>query len=113
MYLKGLCHADKSHVTRFAEHALQILEAAESASAHGQACSEMTILVGADGQMTLLADSDWPLDSLAWHHGARAVYRVNERQGSLRVEAREGARRCVIESPAAARFSPPRGWPLG
>ena len=83
----------------------------------------MTIVIGGDGAITLLPDSDWHLDALAWHRGAKAVYRVNERSGAVRVEGREGSRRCVIESLApaaqqvlgstAGRSSPPRGWPVG
>jgi hypothetical protein len=50
----------------------------------------------------MIADSDWPLDSFLWHHGADAVYRVTERCGSIRVEGREGSRKCLLESDAAA-----------
>ncbi len=85
-------------MSRFVEHAREILEAAESASAHGQTCSEMTILIGQDGVIRMFADSDWPLDSLAWHQGAKSSYRVSQRRGSVRVEGREGSRNCVIES---------------
>ena len=85
-------------MSRFAEHAHQILDAAEAAAARGEACSEMTILIGQDGGIHMIANSDWPLDSLALHHGARAVYRVAERNGKLTVEAREGRRRCLLES---------------
>ena len=58
----------------------------------------MTILIGQDGAIRMFADSDWPLDSLAWHHGAKASYRVSERRGSVRVEGREGMRTCVLQS---------------
>jgi hypothetical protein len=88
---------DKYSVSQFAEHAQQILDAAESAGS----CSDMTILVGRDG-IRMIADSDWPLDSLLWHHGADAAYRVTERRGSIRVEGREGSRKCLLESGAAA-----------
>jgi hypothetical protein len=84
-------------VSRFAEHAQQIMEAAEAAGA----CSDMTILLGRDG-IRMIADSDWPLDSLSWHHGADTAYRVTERRGSIRVEGREGSRKCLLESRAAA-----------
>lgn len=87
-------------MSRFAEHAHQILDAAEAAAARGEACSEMTILIGQDGGIHMIANSDWPLDSLALHHGARAAYRVAERDGKLTVEAREGRRRCLLESVA-------------
>lgn len=85
-------------MSRFAEHAHQILDAAEAAAARGETCSEMTILIGHDGGIHMIANSDWPLDSLVLHHGARAVYRVAERNGNLTVEAREGRRRCLLES---------------
>ena len=86
-------------MSRFTEDAAGILDAAESASARGYACSEMTILIGQDGAIRMVADSDWPLDSLAAHHGAQTAYRVSERCGSVRVEGREGTRKCVLESP--------------
>jgi len=78
------------------------MEAAEAAAARGENCTEMTILIGQDGGIQMLAESDWPLDSLACHHGARAVYRVSERRGSVRVEGREGSRTCVMESRSPA-----------
>jgi hypothetical protein len=82
----------------FAEQAQSILDAAESAASRGETCSEMTILIGQEGGIHMLADSDWPLDSLALHHGARSAYRVTGRNGSVRVEGREGGRICVMQS---------------
>ena len=73
---------------------MNILEAAESAGSP----SHMTILITEDGQIKMFADSDWPLDSLTWHHGAKTAYRVSEQSGSVRVEGREGSRTCVMES---------------
>jgi hypothetical protein len=81
-------------VSRFAEHALNILEAAESAGSP----TDTTILIGHDGALHLIAGNDWPLDSLTMHHGAKTAYRVSEHYGSIRVEGREGTRTCVIES---------------
>jgi len=46
-------------VSRFAERAHQILDAAEAA-ARGEACSEMTILIGQDGGIHMIANSDCP-----------------------------------------------------
>jgi hypothetical protein len=85
-------------VNRFAEQAQRILDAAESASARGESCSDLTILIGQDGGIRMIVDSDWPLDSLAQHHGAKMAYRVSERRGSVRVEGREGSRMCLLES---------------
>jgi len=87
-------------VSRFAEQAESILAAAESAGE----CSPMTILLGPGG-VHMIADSDWPLDSLLWHHGAHTAYRVSERRGSIRVEGREGSRRCVLESTDQSRIA--------
>lgn len=78
------------------------MEAAEAAAGRGESCTEMTILIGQDGAIQMFADSDWPLDSLVFHYGARAVYRVSERRGSVRVEGREGPRTCVMESRSPA-----------
>ena len=90
-------------VSRLIEHAQEILATAEAAASHGETCSPMTILIGQDGAIQLMVDSDWPLDSLAIHHGARSVFRVSTRQGAFRVEGREGTRACVLESSTPAR----------
>ena len=93
-------------MSRFTEHAQQILEAAESACRRGEACSETTILIGPDGSIHLLTDSDWPLDSLVRHHGAETGYRVSQRSGIVGVEGRQGARKLVMDSrPIHARLS--------
>ena len=73
---------------------MNILEAAESAGS----CSNMTILISQEGGIQMIADSDWPLDSLSWHHGAKTAYRVSQQRGAVRVEGREGSRTCVMES---------------
>ena len=84
-------------MSSFAEQAEEILSAAQSA----ESCSDLTILLGNDG-IRIIADSDWPLDSLLWHHGAKTAYRVRENQGAVRVEGREGSRRCLLESKSPA-----------
>lgn len=83
---------------RFLEDAQNIFEAAERVSASGQMVSDLTILVGVEGGIQMLADSDWPLDRLLAHHGARAVYRVGERAGKVRLEGRAGAQACRLET---------------
>jgi hypothetical protein len=86
-----------------AEQARNILDAAESASRNGQACSDITILIGPEGHIRMVADSDWPLESLARHHGVQSAYRVSEQTGRIRVEGRDGMRRCTLESSSPAR----------
>jgi hypothetical protein len=80
---------------------MNILEAAESAGS----ASHTTILIGHDGQIKMFADSDWPLDSLSWHHGAKTAYRVTEQNGSVTVEGREGPRTCLMESVKPAQIA--------
>lgn len=86
----------------FLDHARQILEAAEAATRHGEECSPMTILMGRGGGIHLIADSDWPLESLARHHGARAGYRVTGRRGEVRVEGQSLGRTCILKSASPA-----------
>lgn len=88
-----------------AERTREILDAAESASRNGQACTEMSILIGPEGHIRMVADSDWPLESLARHHGAQSAYRVSEETGRIRVEGRDGMRRCLLESSSPARVA--------
>ena len=65
----------------------------------------MTILVGQDGTVHMFADSDWPLEALTRHHGAKNGYRVTERNGSVRVEGRNQMHTCLLSStsPSAIR----------
>lgn len=65
----------------------------------------MTILIGSDGAIRMVADSDWPLDSLASHHGAHTAYRVTEHRGSVRVEGREGLKTCLLEKAKPAQVA--------
>jgi hypothetical protein len=92
-------------VSRFAQDAQSLLDAASAASSQGEECSEMTILIGRDGGIHMVANSDWPLDSLAREHGARSAYRVSGSGGAVRVEGREGGQRCVLESNSPARVA--------
>lgn len=86
----------------FTEHVQQLLDAAQSAVSRGETCSEMTILIGQDNGIHMIAESDWPLDSLALDRGAKSAYRVTDLHGSIRVEGREGLRRCVMHATSPA-----------
>jgi hypothetical protein len=90
--------ADTESVSHLAQRAQDILSAAEAANARGAQSEEMTILIGQGGGIHMLAQSDWPLESLLLHHGAQSAFRVTTRRGSIRVEAREGQRTCLLES---------------
>jgi len=93
-------------VQGFAEQAQSLMDAALAALDRGESCDEMkvmTVLIGRDGGIQMCADSDWPLDSLMLDRGARTGYRVSPRRGSVRVEGREGTRRCVLEGETSKR----------
>ena len=88
---------------QFAEQAQSLMDAALEALNRGESCQEMTVLISRDGGIQMCADSDWPLDSLMLDRGARTGYRVTPRKGSVRVEGREGLRRCLLEGSTANR----------
>ena len=85
-------------MSRFVDNAVEIFNAAESALQAGQTPADMTILISAEGGIRMVADSDWPLDSLQAHHGARMAYRVSQRASIVRVEGRAGSRTCLFET---------------
>jgi len=82
---------------------MQIFDAAESAVQSGQTPTDMTILIGPEGGIHMVADSDWPLDSLQMLHGAAAAYRVSQNASHVRVEGREHSRTCLFETVKPAR----------
>src|ERR1700730_8104549 len=91
------------------------MDAALEALNRGESCETMavmTVLIGRDGGIEMCADSDWPLDSLMLDRGARTGYRVSPRRGSVRVEGREGSRRCVLEGSTANRWRVGHARPL-
>jgi hypothetical protein len=89
-------------VSRFLDDAAGIFDVAQSAAVSG-AGFRITILVGVEGGIRMLADSDWPLASLAAHLGASAVYRVQNTQGTVTVDGHSGGHTCRLssEQPAA------------
>jgi len=92
-------------VSRFLDNAVQILDAAESAVQSGHTPTDMTILITAEGAIRMVADSDWPLDSLQSHHGAKMAYRVSQNASLVRVEGRENSRTCLFETAKPERVA--------
>ena len=90
-------------MSRFLQDAANLMDAAQSAVRCGAAPSHLTILLGCEGGLRMIADSDWPLDSLQAHHGASTVYRVSQETDRVRIEGREGFSTCVLETPSPAR----------
>jgi hypothetical protein len=85
-------------VSRFLDNAAKILDAAESALQSGHTPTDMTILITSEGAIRMVADSDWPLDSLQSHHGAKMAYRVSQNPSVVRVEGRADSRTCLFET---------------
>ena len=88
-------------MSRFVENAVNLLDAAESALRAGFAPSDMSILISPEGGIRMVADSDWPLESLQAHHGARMAYRVSQQDQKVRVEGKAGSRTCTFETSAS------------
>ena len=96
---------------------MQLLEAAESAVQAGHTPSDLTVLITDEGSIRMVADSDWPLDTLQLHHGARMAYRISQNAASVRVEGRAGSRTCLFETAKPERAArlllhrTPACWP--
>ncbi|MBC8165985.1 MAG: hypothetical protein H7Y20_08940 [Bryobacteraceae bacterium] len=82
----------------FIENALRVLNTAENAMGTGHRPTDFTILIGDHGASRMIADSDWPLQSLRIEHGARAVYRVRSRAGSVQVDGEMAGRSCQFST---------------
>jgi len=87
------------------DNAVRIFDAAENALEAGHTPSEMTILISAEGAIRMVADSDWPLDSLQSHHGAKMAYRVSQNASLVRVEGRADSRTCLFETAKPERVA--------
>ena len=81
-------------MSRFVDNAGEIFEVASA----GCEPENVTILIQPEGRIRIVAESDWPLDSLQAHHGAEMAYRVTRGQGRVRVEGRSGPRSCLLET---------------
>lgn len=92
-------------MSRFTENAANIFEAAQSAARSGHALSQMTVLIGAQGGIRMIADSDWPLDSLCMHHGAEMAFRVSENGARVSVEGRTRSEQFRLEGEKPARVA--------
>jgi hypothetical protein len=84
-------------VDTFLENGARLFEVAE-ASAHTADGADWDILIGEEGAIRMIAASDWSLDSLKAHHGARVAYRVRRGDSKVSLEGRAGARTCLFET---------------
>lgn len=92
-------------MSRFLDNAREILETAEHAMQAGQSPSQLAILVGVEGGIRIVAESDWPLEALQREHGAKMAYRVQTATDRVSVDGREGLRTCHFETAAPAQVA--------
>jgi hypothetical protein len=85
-------------VNGFIDNAARIFEAAQNVMNTGEMPSDYTIVMGAQGGITMIANSDWPLDSLIREHGAGMAYRVTPGTDRVSVDGRDGKSSCHFEA---------------
>lgn len=74
------------------------MDAALSASRLGCATESVTVVIGDEGGIHILARNDWPLDRLREERGARATYRVEHASGRVAVTGTTATSACRLES---------------
>ena len=77
---------------RRAEEILQI------ATNDGGASGDTLVVLDRQGGFRMLDPAGWSLPALAAEFGAEAVYRVERRGSSVRVEGWNGSERCLLQS---------------
>lgn len=95
--------SDELYMDRFLDNAARILEGGRSAVQAGYSESAWTVLIAREGGIRMVADSDWPLESLARESGAEMAYRVSVNGAHVSVDGLSAGRRCTVEmeQPAA------------
>lgn len=83
----------------FLDNAAKVFEAAENVLEAGETPSDYTIVFSAAGGMHMIADSDWPLDSVQREYGGMA-YRVKPSVGRVNIDGSDGMRSCHLEMPS-------------
>ena len=81
-------------MSAFLQQAGDILEIAANGDGSLQ---DMAILIDRQGGMRMLDPSGWSLPALSAEFGATAVYKVERRGTSVRVEGWDGSQRCLIQ----------------
>jgi len=96
-------------VGAFLQQAEDILDTA----VQGDSDQDIVIAIDRQGGMRLLDSAGWTLPAVAAEFGATAVYHVERRAGTVRVEGLSGSERCLLQRGKRASlcgFGLP-GWP--
>jgi hypothetical protein len=81
-------------VSPFLQQAGDILDIATSGDSSMQ---DMAILIDRQGGMRMLESAGWSLPALSAEYGATAVFKVERRGTSVRVEGWDGSQRCLVQ----------------
>jgi len=81
-------------VNAFLQRAGEILDVAVSGDPSSH---DLAILIDRQGSMRMLDPSGWSLPALSAEFGATAVYKVERRGSSVRVEGWDGSERCLVQ----------------
>jgi len=81
-------------VRGFLQQAEDILEIAASGDSGTQ---DLVIVMDRQGGMRMLDPTGWSLPALSAEYGATAVYKVERRGATVRVEGWDGSERCLIQ----------------
>ncbi|MDZ4802254.1 MAG: hypothetical protein SGI92_29190 [Bryobacteraceae bacterium] len=92
----------------FLADAQSILRTGLDSVAAGMQPTEMVILTGVCGTAVhLLAECDWPLESVREDRGATSAYRITSRSRTVVVEGTQrGGRKCRLEQSVPFRNGP-------
>lgn len=87
----------------FLQQAEHLFEAAQAAADEPFSLAELAIVIGPGGSIRMMDGSGWRLGSLQAETGAQTVYRIQRRDGRVRIEGVRGGRTCWLdgETPAA------------
>lgn len=83
--------------------ARRLLEAMQSGAEAGMAVNDWVVFVGPEGGYQLIAGYEGSLDSLAWEHGAKRMWRLTRQDSELLVDGKQGLQSCQLRSPAPRR----------
>jgi hypothetical protein len=81
-------------VRAFLQQAEDILDVAASGDS---SLHDVVIVMDRQGGMRMLDPTGWSLPALSAEYGATAVYKVEKRGGTVRVEGWDGFQRCLIQ----------------
>jgi CelD/BcsL family acetyltransferase involved in cellulose biosynthesis len=87
-------------VNSFFRRAEEILEIATTG---GAALGDTLMVLDRQGGLRMLEPAGWSLSALAAEFGAEAVYKVERRGSSVRVEGWNGSERCLLQGRTGAQ----------